>query len=184
MNLTLDGYLSGINCELDWHFKFWDNEMSDALCEQLSFADTILLGRKTYLAMHKYWSQKLNNNSLAGNDIAFAMMINQYNKLVVSRSLQQTNWDNTSILRGDFKEKLSALKKENGKNIVLFGSSTLVQQLMGNNLIDEYQLYLHPVYLKNGKLFFRKTNVNIQLELVKEQLLKSGVALLFYRTVA
>jgi dihydrofolate reductase len=58
MNVTLDGFMSGVNCELDWHFKSWTKEMGDTLCEQLSQSDTILLGRVTYDAMSKVLAGK------------------------------------------------------------------------------------------------------------------------------
>ena len=86
MNVTLDGFMSGLNCELDWHFDKWTTEMAERLGEQLSEADTIVLGRVTFNAMAKYWSFKATDLSLPREDIAFADMMNSYKKLVVSRT--------------------------------------------------------------------------------------------------
>ncbi len=181
MNLTLDGYLSGLNCELDWHFKFWDNEMASIVCDNLSDADTILLGRKTYCAMQKHWPKMLTNHNLAAADVAFALMMNEYKKFVISQTLKTADWKNTSILNADLSECVNDLKSKKGKNIMLYGSGKTVQSLMKFNLVDEYQLYIHPVFLGAGKLLFtKKLHKNI-LHIKSKRLLKSGVALIYYR---
>jgi len=71
VNVTLDGFLSGPNCELDWHFTCWTAEMAEALSEQLKKADTIILGRVTYLAMAKYWPAKATDITAAPQDLLF-----------------------------------------------------------------------------------------------------------------
>ena len=72
MNVTLDGFMSGVNCELDWHFQRWTKDMADSLYSQLSEVDTILLGRVTYAAMANFWPHKAKDLSFPREDIAFA----------------------------------------------------------------------------------------------------------------
>src|SRR5882762_1112837 len=97
MNMTLDGYMSGPDCELDWHFQSWNEEMAASASEQLAQADTILLGRVTYLAMAAYWSSKVASLSTPRADIDFADMMNSYNKIVFSKTLPAVGWSNSRL---------------------------------------------------------------------------------------
>ena len=77
MNLTLDGFMSGKSCELDWHFKYWSPEMAEELAMQLSKADSIFLGRKTFEAMAAHWPQKAMDPTIARDDLPFVEMMNR-----------------------------------------------------------------------------------------------------------
>ena len=90
MNVTLDGFMSGPNCELDWHFRSWTSEMAESLCAELNEADTILLGRTTYLAMAQYWQSKALDLSFPREDLVFVDMMNSYTKIVISKTLSRT----------------------------------------------------------------------------------------------
>src|SRR5688572_28210413 len=102
MNVTLDGFISGPHCELDWHFKYWNQEMASHAGQELSKADTILLGRITFKAMSQHWPVISNNFAYPREDIAFADMMNQYKKIVFSTTLTDddpaiTDWPNATI---------------------------------------------------------------------------------------
>jgi dihydrofolate reductase len=181
MNVTLDGYMSGPNCELDWHFKSWTKEMGDALCSQLSRADTILLGRITYSAMSGYWPSKVSDASLRGEDYAFANMMNSYAKIVFSTMPVLPKWNNSKFINGDLEHKISALKKRKGGDIIVYGSGKLVAALMRFNLVDEYHLWMHPVVLGRGKPFCNTLNERLHMKLVESKTFPSGVILLQYQ---
>jgi len=100
MNLTLDGFMCGPDDELDWHFQAWSGQMGQMLAEELSKADTILLGRITYCAMAAYWPKPANALSLSRDDLAFADMMNSYSKVVFSKTLKKTNWNNSRLIKG------------------------------------------------------------------------------------
>src|SRR5688572_29446129 len=87
INVSLDNYMSGPNCELDWHFQRWGPDLALSFCQQLSTADTILLGRVTYCAMALYWPQKAQDLSFPREDIAFADMMNNHTKVVFTKTL-------------------------------------------------------------------------------------------------
>ena len=150
MNVTLDGFMSGVNCELDWHFKSWTIEMAECLCEELSKADTILLGRITYNAMATYWPAKATDCSFPREDIAFADMMNTYNKIIFSRTLKKVKWNNSRLAKKNIAKEIFQLKQQPGRNIIVYGSGQLVSSLMQLNLVDEYQLWIHPVLLREG----------------------------------
>lgn len=180
MNVTLDGFMSGPNCELDWHFQSWTEDMSDSLCEQLSKADTILLGRITYNAMAKYWQSKMIDTSFARKDIAFAEMMNRYKKIVFSKTLTAPDWYNSKLIRRNFGKEILKLKQLPGKDMIVYGSGLLVSALMQSRLIDEYVLWVHPVILGKGKLLFKGLHDNLFLRLRRTKKFSSGVVGLYY----
>ena len=187
MNVTLDGYLSGPDCELDWHFTSWTKEMGDALCNQLAQADTILLGRVTYNAMAAYWPLKMADPSCRGEDFAFANMMNSYTKIVFSKTLTSSAWSNSKLVAGNLQHVISALKKMPGKNLMVYGSGQLANSIIKSGLADEYQLWLHPVILGKGKPFFKPGAANekpgLNVTLVSTERFSSGVILLRYQAI-
>jgi len=186
MNVTLDGYISGPNCELDWHFNRWAPDMGKRLGEELSKTDTILLGRITYEAMAGYWPLKEMDMSFPRDDIAFAFMMNKHHKVVYSKTLQKAKWNNSTLIRGNIKDEINKLKQfrsEQDKSIIIYGSTKLVSALMQLSLVDEYQLWVHPIILGKGKPLFRKLKNTSELKLLNSKIFKSGVILLHYATI-
>src|SRR4051812_40420991 len=111
MNVSLDGYISGPNCELDWHFDRWTPDMGEKFGTELSMADIILLGRVTYEEMAKYWPCRETNMSCPRDDIGFAFMMNRHHKVVYSTTLQKTQWNNSTLIKGNIKDEIEALKQ-------------------------------------------------------------------------
>lgn len=182
MNVTLDGYMSGSECELDWHFQYWTKEMAESLCEQLSKADTILLGRVTYNPMARYWLSKVANPSLGGEDVAFANMMNSFTKIVFSKTITSPEWSNSKLANGNLKDEINLLKQKPGKDIIVYGSGRLVTSLIKSCLVDEYQLWLHPVVLGKGKPLFKNLPGRHYMKMVNIKTFSSGVVILYYRT--
>lgn len=115
MNVTLDGFMAGPDCELNWHFNYWNEEMAAYASVQLNEADTILLGRVTYTAMAKYWPLVNTDLLYAREDLAFADMMNRYRKVVFSNTLVTTEWNNAHLAKGNLKTAVEQLKKEPGE---------------------------------------------------------------------
>jgi dihydrofolate reductase len=181
MNMTLDGFISGPDCELDWHFQSWTTEMAETLCKQLGRADTIVLGRVTYVAMAKYWPSKLQDPFFSREDIAFADMINRYRKIVFSKTLSTTVWHNSRLVNGDLKEEIIKLKTQDGKDMIIYGSGKLVSALIKMHLIDEFLVWVHPVVIGEGKALFKKTHGKMYLQLLNTTTFSSGVTVLHYK---
>ena len=180
MNVTLDGFMSGSNCELDWHFTSWTSEMADQLYEQLSRADAILLGRITFNAMAAYWPVKAMDLSLPREDLAFADLMNRYTKFVFSKTHAISHWSNSKLLTGDPAEEILKLKRKKGKDIIIYGSGKIVNYLARSRVIDEYQLWVHPVFLGKGKLLFKDLEKEYRMKLFKTKTFGSGVVILYY----
>ena len=183
MNATLDGFIAGPDCELDWHFQSWDDEMAGSTAEQLSRADTILLGRVTYKAMAAYWPVRAINLCAAREDVDFTDMMNSYKKIVFSSTLKNAAWNNSRIVRKDAEAEINRLRKEPGKDMIIYGSVNLISYLEAAGLIDEYRLWVHPVMLGKGKGLFRDLKKRVDLELYKTKTFRSGVILLYYQYV-
>ena len=181
MNVTADGFMSGPDCELDWHFKSWTGEMGDALCSELAKADTILLGRVTYSAMAKYWPSKVADPSCRGEDFAFANMMNSYTKIVFSKTITSPVWNNSKLANGNPENEINRLKKKPGKDIIIYGSGRLVSSLINSGLVDEYQLWLHPVALGKGKPLFKSLHSRVYMQMVNVKTFSSGVVVLYYQ---
>jgi dihydrofolate reductase len=181
MNITLDGFIAGPHCELDWHFNYWNNEMARHASAQLSLTDTILLGRVTYKAMARYWPSVSLDAMYPRDDIAFADMMNTHAKLVFSGTLKETSWFNTTIIQEESGAAIKRLKRLPGKDMIIFGSSRLAQSLIKADLIDEYLLWTYPIILGKGKPLFSGLNERSFLRLVTTKTFGSGVVLMDYQ---
>lgn len=177
MNVTLDGFMAATDGGLDWHLNNWTTDMADLLAQQLNNADTILLGRNTYSAMAAYWPAVSTGLMLSRADLAYATMINSCEKVVCSTTLKNLHWDNTRVISSNTRKEILKLKQQPGKDIIVYGSCTLVQYLSKFNLIDEYLLWLYPVTIGRGIPLFDHSQ---KLELIDSKTLSSGVIVLRY----
>ena len=180
VNITLDGFIAGPNCELDWHFSRWTTEMADVQTSLLSNADTILLGRITYNAMAAYWPQVITNPSFPRHDLAFADLMNSRKKVVFSNTIDALNWQNSTKLSGKVGPEIHKLKQMPGKDIMIYGSSKLMSDLVKLGLIDHFALWVHPVLLGKGKPLFGKTDGITDMRLSQVRQFSSDVVLLQY----
>ncbi len=180
VNITLDGFMAGPNCELDWHFSRWTPEMADVQTQLLIAADTILLGRVTYTAMAAYWPGVSANLTFPRHDLAFANMMNSLKKVVFSKTINHLNWQNSIKISGSLAAEIYKLKRQRGEDIMIYGSSKLMSGLMKLNLIDEYALWVHPVLLGKGKPLFGKLDGLTDMRLSNVQQFSSDVVLLQY----
>jgi dihydrofolate reductase len=181
MNITLDGFIAGPDCELDWHFNYWNEEMARYAGEQLSKADTILLGRVTYNAMAKYWPSKMTDLLCPREDVAFADLINSCHKIVFSKTLENVSWNNSKLAKESIRREITKLKQQPGKDMIVYGSGSIVSALSRSGLIDEYILWLHPVVLGKGKMLFKNTNTRPKLKLLNTRTFNTGVIILYYQ---
>lgn len=181
MNISMDGFMADSDGGLDWHFRYWNDEMADESARQLSHADTILLGRKTYEAMAAYWPLQSCNDAFARQDLAFAEMMNERHKIVFSTSLTRLHWCNSALIGSDIRTEMIRLKKDKGNDILVYGSGSIVTLLMGMGMVDEYRIWKHPVALGGGKPFFSHVR---HVRLMKQMHFSSGVVLLFYQVAA
>lgn len=185
LNVTLNGFMAGPNGNLDWHMPYWDEEMSRVTSAQLRDADTILLGRVTYIAMARYWPAQQVSAYAAREDIGFADMMNSYEKVVFSKTLKAvSSWTNSRLAKRSVAVEINELKLEPGKkNIIVYGSGTLTAALTRQNLVDEYLLWIHPVAIERGRSLFQNLRNRLNVRLYKTKVFNTGVVLLCYEVV-
>ncbi len=180
VNITLDGFIAGPNCELDWHFSRWTTEMANVQTSLLSNADTILLGRVTYSTMAAYWPKVVLDTSFPRQDLAFADLMNSRQKAVFSNTIDTLVWPNSYKISGKLDREIVKLKQTPGRDIMVYGSSKLMSGLIKLGLIDHFALWVHPVLLGKGNALFSKMNDVVNMQLAQVQQFESGVVLMQY----
>jgi len=171
INTTLDGIC-------DHTAGLPDEEIHQYYTELLSQGDAILYGRTTYQLM-EFWRTLLDNPSEEKSMNDFATAIDKIPKIVFSHTLKSMDWNSATIAKRDLKETVLELKQQSGKNI-LVGSRSLIIQLMKLNLIDEYQLCVHPVVAGSGLPLFENINDRTILKLIKTKSFSGGAVTLYY----
>ena len=179
--VTLDGFFEGPNKELDWHIV--DEEFNEYAIDLLSNVDAILFGRVTYQLMADYWPAAATNPSTSKSDLEIADKMNNLPKIVFSKTLQEVEWNNSRLVKENIAEEISKMKQQPGKDMVIFGSGSIVSTFMQHGLIDEYRIIVNPVVLGNGKPLFKGINDKHNLKLLKTRVFSSGIVILFYEPV-
>lgn len=149
--VTLDGFFAGAHDEIDWFVM--DPEVDKALHEMMH-PDTVLFGSKTYEMFASYWPHVADNPNAHEGERMAANELTNMTKLVFSKKLKQTTWENTQLFSDGLIEEATKLRQGDGADIVIFGSGTIVRQLANEDLIDEYFFVVTPVVLGEGKLLF------------------------------
>lgn len=172
--ISLDGVIEAPH---EWHFPYFNDEMGEAVGAQMEAADSMLLGRVTYQEFAGFWPDKTEPET------EMADYMNGTPKLVVSTTLDAVDeWQNSTLLKGDFVEEITKLKQQDGKNIGVTGSATLVRSLLQHNLLDELHLLVHPIVVGKGKRLFPDGTDQMPLKLLDSKTLDTGVLALVYAT--
>ena len=158
-----------------WAFKFERGPDGDAFkVEELFGSDALLLGRRTYEGFAAAWPERTD-------EAGFADRMNSMAKYVVSGTLEQADWNNTTVIGGDLAGGVRALKSQQGGDILVAGSGRLVAGLVEHDLVDELRLVVFPVVLGAGRRFFGECTGQKPLRLVATSMIGDGLAFLTYR---
>lgn len=167
--VTLDGV---VDAPENWVIP--DDEMFGAMETDYAAADALLLGRRTYEVFAASWPQR-------SSDEANVDWMNNTPKFVVSTTLTSVEWQNSTLIKGEVREAISQLKQEDGKNIMVNGSATLVRSLLRDNLLDELRLFVHPVVMGTGGRLFKDGEGQVKLTLADTRTYENGVVSLTYQ---
>jgi len=163
MQMTLDGFSTGPNDEMDYLPPFTNemmwNDLHQEMWKKLEAADTFILGRRTYQIWEKYWPAAANNPQSTENDKRFSKFADETQKIVISNSLDQVEWKNSILIKDNIVEEIQKLRQQPGKNLIVAGGATVAQTFAKLGLIDEYLIVVHPVILGKGKLLLKDLNV-------------------------
>jgi dihydrofolate reductase len=182
--VTLDGVMQSLGSPDEdrdggfeyggWSAPYGDEVLGTAAGKGLAATTAYLLGRRTYQKMAAYWPAEADANPIAAH-------LNSTPKYVVTRTLTTLGWAGSRVLGGDIVASVNDLKQDGDGTIVVLGSGVLVQTLIEHDLIDEYQLFVHPLVLGTGKRLFRQTPQPIPLQLTGCTPTTTGVLLLSYQ---
>ena len=181
MHTSLDGFVGGPNGELNW-IKIND-EIFDFVDTMTSQADAALYGRVTYEMMQSYWPTAAEQPDASKHDISHAAWYKKVSKIVLSKTLNQQGLDNTTVISNQLADNINKIKKQVGKNILIFGSPTASHSLMTLGLIDEFWLFVNPILIGQGIPLFKKVNETIKLNLLETKTFSCGVIALHYQTL-
>jgi dihydrofolate reductase len=158
-----------------WAMPYFDEVAGEEAGKAMSETGAFLFGRKTYEIMAAYWPNH-------PDDDIFSNVLNNLPKYVASTTLDEPlAWSGSSLLKGDVSEAVAALKDEQVGNIVVLGSGQLARTLMDHDLVDEYELTIHPLLLGGGKRLFDGSSMMAPLRLVDSKMSTTGVILATYR---
>ena len=167
-----------------------DDEIDQAGADATAGFDTILFGRRTYEMFAAFWPRALDETPTAPDPHAagrrsqairgMAIWINEAAKLVFSRTLTAVTWKNSRLVHDFDPREIEAMKEQPGKNMIIFGSGSIVSQLTGHGLIDEYQFVVSPVLLGNGRTLLGGLPESSKLDLLEDRTYSSGNVRLRY----
>lgn len=177
MQMTINGYVAQPNGKNDWMTWNPDEELIAFMRSMLDTSETLLLGRKTADGFIKFWEDTANENPTH----PFAKKIAAIPKIVFSKTLGKSTWNNTTLAKGNLAEEITSLKKQNGKDILVFGGAGFVSSLIKEGLIDEYYFIVNPTAISNGMTIFNALDNMRKFTPIQAKLYPGGKTVLSYK---
>jgi dihydrofolate reductase len=178
-NVSLDGYFTDATGDMSWAHNN-DPEWNAFAAENASGGGALLLGRITYDLMASFWPTPKAMETMP----AVAKGMNTMPKYVVSRTLRDPTWSNTTVVNGNLARAVRTLKQESGPDIAILGSGTIVSQLAQEGLIDEFQIVVQPIALGSGRTLFEGVKQKLRLERTTSRTFGNGNVFACYEPVA
>lgn len=178
MNMSIDGFVAGPNGELDWMVGDWGDELKNYLNEITEPVDCIILGRKLAKGFIPHWAGVAANPD--NPEFIYGKKFTDTPKVVFTKTLEKSEWDNTVLAKGDLADEIIKLKKQEGRDIIAYGGASFVSSLIKQGLIDEYNLLVDPTALGKGMTIFNNLEDKLNLRLVKAKGFDCGIVLHCY----
>jgi dihydrofolate reductase len=176
MQQTVNGFVGGPNGEMDWMDMNWGDDINQYVTALTDPVDTIIMGRKLAEGFIPYWADAA---SKAGSP-DFAHKMNDTAKVVFSKTLVTSNWERTTLAKGNLKDEINNLKNKSGGDIIVYGGANFVSNLIHEGLIDEFHLSVNPSAISTGLSIF---NERINLKLINATAFTSGKVVLHYEPI-
>jgi dihydrofolate reductase len=185
--MSVDGYIAGLDSEEPDDSATpekpptseTDEKMEQYINSTLDTSDTILLGRKMTDEFVTYWENVVNNQP-ESPEFQLARKLVDTPKVVFSKTLKKSSWNNTTLATGDLVDEINKLKNKNGKDMIVYGGGGFVSSLIKEGLIDEFHLFINPNALGQGMPIFNRLTKKQNLTLKSATAFSNGVALIFY----
>jgi dihydrofolate reductase len=178
VQMTVDGCIAGPDGEMDFMVWNWDDVLKKYVGEITEAVDCIVLGRKLAEGFIPYWTDvaaKADHPEVAAGQ----KFTNTY-KVVFTKTLEKSIWDNTVLAKGNLVDEITKLKRQEGKDIIAYGGATFVSALIKQGLIDEYHLFINPGAIGKGMAIFKELDSKQDFTLIKSTAFDCGIVLLNY----
>jgi len=176
--MTVDGYIAGPNGEMDFWVWNWDDELNQYVNDITESVDCIILGRKIAEEFISHWATVAANPD--DPEFTSGKKFTDTPKVVFTKTLDKSEWDNTVLAKGDLVDEITNLKKQDGKDIIAYGGATFVSALIKHGLIDEFHLFVNPAVIGNGMTIFKELDRKHDLTLLKSRSFDCGIVVLNY----
>lgn len=178
--MSLDGYVARPNGALDWMTWDEDNELIQLIKSLIDASDTILLGRKMTDEFVNYWEDVVNNKP-DSPEFTFAKKMVDIPKVVFTKTLEKSRWNNTTLATGNLAGEIAKLKSQEGKDIIVYGGAGFVSSLIKEGLIDEYYIFLNPTAIGDGMPIFKSLDRTQKFSVVASTSYSCGITVLHYQ---
>lgn len=176
--MSIDGFVSGPNGELDWMTWNWDDKLKDFVTGLNEPVDTILLGKNMTDGFIEHWKKVKENKD---NPEHWAgVKFTDTPKVVFTKTLSESKWENTTLAKGELKDEVNRLKSQPGSSLMVYGGAGFVSSLIKEDLIDDYYLFINPTALGNGKRIFDDITGKMQLKLEDSVKYECGIVVNHY----
>lgn len=179
MQMTINGFVGGPNGENDWMTWNPDDEFLEFINSHFDSSDTLLLGRKLADGFIEHWE----NTAISNPDHPFAKKIVDLPKIVFTKTLDESTWENTTLAKGNLADEIADLKKQNGKDIAVVGGAGFVSSLIKEELIDEYHLIINPTAIASGMTIFNALDGIRRFTPIAAKLYSGGKTVLSFKPV-
>ena len=181
VQISVDGFIAGPNGEMDWMAWNWDDELKEYVDNLTSPVDCILLGRKLAEGFIPHWAGVASGPD--NPEVESGRKFTETPKVVFTRTLENSDpivseWTNTELAKGNLADEVNSLKQKGGKDIIAYGGAELVSDLIKEDLIDEYHLFVNPTALGEGMSIFRQRT---GLKFVTSQAFGCGITLMKFK---
>lgn len=184
--MTIDGYFTDINGRNDWQVWnwgadwTWDDKLKKYFTGIMKSVDCILLSRKMAKeGFISHWKQAAEDPK--DPLFAYASKINETHKVVFTKTLEKSEWDNVDLAKGDLADEVNRLKSGKGKDMIVYGGASFVSALIKERLIDEFLLFINPVAIGNGMNVFHQLDDRQSMQLVKATSYDCGIVVMNYK---
>ncbi|MGN7823718.1 dihydrofolate reductase family protein [Chitinophaga sp. 22536] len=178
MQISMDGFVAaGPNDEQHWVTWAWE-EIRPQVLELADSCDTVLIGRKLAVDYIPYWQEVFTRPEDTMHEVAQRIMAMQ--KVVFSKTLDRSVWENTTVANGELATEVDRLKQQPGKDLIVYGGTSFVSDLLKEDLVDEYYFFVNPVALGHGDPVFNGLSDFRQLTLKNSTRYNCGIVLMHY----
>lgn len=179
VQITVDGFIAGPNGEMDWLKLPWTEDIIDYVRQNSDPVDTILLGKNLAQGFIPHWENVAKNSD--DPEYEGGIKYSKTPKIVFTKTLHESIWNNTVLATGDLLEEVNALKNQNGGDLIVYGGASFVSALIKQGLIDEYHLFINPSAIGIGMPIFKELGNRQNLILIKSTSFDCGIVVLQYK---